>query len=143
MSTSLRIFIVDEDDSVYPLPMARYKRLRSQDPSAALTQYAEQRVRYALFVVELFDRRPVRILRAEYSYLTFDKGGKLDRADKEKETRLVFDNLPPSKFPLNETPENVIEARHIFARKQLHQKFRWTPNPEIESAIRKHLFPPS
>lgn len=142
MSTSLRIFIIDEDDTVHPLPLTRYQRLLNQNPNESLTPYAGQRVRYALLVVELFDRRPVRILRSEYSYLTFDKEGRLDRAEKEKETRLVFDNLPPSKFPLDDTPENVIEARHVFARKRFHQEFRWTPSPEIESALRDHLFRP-
>jgi hypothetical protein len=76
MGISLRIFIVDDDDTLKRLPLARYDRLLERNSKECMSQYAGKRVRYALVVVNLWNREPVEILRFEYSFLHFHAGGK-------------------------------------------------------------------
>ena len=63
MGLSIRIFIVEEDDTLKRLPMTRFDRLLKRDPNESLPKYAGKRVRYALIVVELINRRPIEIVK--------------------------------------------------------------------------------
>ena len=131
MGISLRIFLVNDDDSIQRLALARYDRLLERDPKERLPQFAGKRIRYALVVVDLVNREPVEILRIQYSYLSFDPAGRIDPAYVKEEARLAFDVLPPSP---------VIEARHIFAKKRYESQYKWTPVQEIETAIMIAIF---
>lgn len=138
MGISLRIFLVNDDDSVKRLPLAQYDRLLQRDPNECLPQYAAKQVRYALVVVDLVNRRPVEILRIQYSLLSFDSEGRIDPADREKEAKLAFEVLPP--LPTERRPVQVIDAQHRFAKKRYDDKYRWTASPEIKAAIVKAIF---
>ena len=76
MGLSIRIFIVEDDDTIKRLPLSRYERLLKRDPDERLSKYASKRVRYALIVVELINRKPKEVVRDEYAYLDFDKEGR-------------------------------------------------------------------
>ncbi len=138
MGLSLRIFLVNDDDSIQRLALARYDRLLERDPKERLPQYAGKRVRYALVVVDLTNREPVEILRIQYSYLFFDSEGRVDPTEREKEARLAFNILPPE--PVVRDFQQVVEARHYFAKKRYKDEYRWTPTAEIESAIVRAIF---
>ena len=138
MRISLRIFLVNDDDSVQRIPLARYERLVRGEPEERLLQYAGKRVRYALVVVDLINRIPVEILGIEHSFLSFDSEGRLDLSEREKGARLALDLLPPLPT-VNDIPQ-VIDARHHFARKRYDNEYRWTPSPEIEKAIMDAIF---
>ena len=138
MGISLRIFIVNADDSIQPLALARYDRLFERDSSELIPSYAGKRVRYTLVVVNLLNREPVEILRIQYSYLSFDSAGRIDPAYIEEETRLGFDILPPILKKPNTQP--IIDARHRFAQKRFDRQYKWEPTPEIESAIINLIF---
>jgi len=138
MGISLRIFLVNDDDSIQRLALARYDRLLERDPKERLPQFAGKRIRYALVVVDLVNREPVEILRIQYSYLSFDPAGRIDPAYVEEEARLAFDVLPP--LPIEQRPSAVIEARHMFAKKLYESQYKWTPAQEIETAIMIAIF---
>jgi hypothetical protein len=44
MGLSIRIFVIEEDDTIKHLPLARYERLLKRDPNESLPKYAGQRV---------------------------------------------------------------------------------------------------
>ena len=138
MGISLRIFLVNDDDSVQGLPLAQYDRLLQRDPKECLPQYAGKQLRYALVVVDLVNRRPVEILRIQYSLLSFDSEGRVDPADREKEAKLAFEVLPP--LPIKRRDMQVIDAQHRFAKKRYDDEYRWTPSPEIQAAIVEVIF---
>jgi hypothetical protein len=138
MGISLKIFLVNDDDSIQPLALARYDRLFARNPKELIPQYAGKRVRYALVVVNLINREPIEILRIQYSYLSFDSTGRIDPAYIEEETRLGFDILPP--LLIKPGPRQVIDARHEFAKKRFDRQYKWEPTPEIESAIFNLIF---
>ena len=65
MGLSVRIFIVEEDDTIKRRPLTRYERLLKRDPNESLPKYAGKRVRYALIVINLVNRRPIEFVRDE------------------------------------------------------------------------------
>ena len=138
MGISLRIFLVDDDDSIKRLPLTRYERLLQCDPEEGFPEYAGKRVRYALVVVDLVNRIPVEILRIQYSLLSFDSEGRIDPIEREKEAKLAFELLPP--MPIERDPSQLIDAQHCFAKKRYDNEYRWTPSPEIEKAIMDAIF---
>jgi hypothetical protein len=138
MGLSIRIFIVDEDDSLHRLALARYERLLRDDPAESIPEYAGKRVRHALVVVDLVNRRPVEIVHAEFAWLSFDSEGRLDRSEKEKEARLAMRAIPP--LLGEEDSEQLIDARHRFAKKRYDSEYRWKPTPEIMAAIVAAVF---
>lgn len=138
MGLSIRIFIVDEDGSLHRLALARYERLLRNDPVETIPEYAGKRVRRVLVVVDLVNRRPVEIVHAEFAWLTFDSEGLLDRSEKEQEAKLVMQAIPP--LLGEKASEQLIDARHRFAKKRYDNEYRWKPTPEIEAAIIAAIF---
>jgi hypothetical protein len=78
MGLSIRVFLVNDDDTIQQLALSRYDRLLERDPKESFPQFAGKRIRYALIVVDLVDRKPVEILHMQYSFLSFDAEGKID-----------------------------------------------------------------
>jgi len=138
MGTGFRIFLVDDDDSLHHLPMARYQRLRRREPGESLPQYAGKRVRCAMVVLEVAGRKPISMNRIDYYMLTFDDQGRVDTAELEKEARLAVEVLPP--YIDEEQSGRVIDARTHFAKKRYEHEFKWTPTPEIQAAIVSEIF---
>ena len=138
MGIGLRIFLVNDDDSIQRLALTRYDRLVGGDPEKRLPQYAGKLVRYALVVVDLINREPIEIVRIKYSYLSFDSEGKIDPAEVKKEARLAYEILPS--MPIIRDPWKVVEARRCLPPKSYDDQYKWTPTPEIEKAIVDAIF---
>jgi len=138
MGTGLKIFLINDDDSLQRFPLARFERLIDRDPKERLPQYAGKRVRYALVIVDLVNRKPVEILGIQYSILTFDSEGKIDATELEKEMTLGVDMVPiGNTAPIS---RKVVDAEHHFLQKRYENRYLWRPTPEIEEAIAKALF---
>jgi len=138
MGLSIRVFIVEDDDSINRLPLAQYERLLKRGPDERLLKYAGNRVRYALLVVDLVNRRPIEIVRDQFGFLDFDDEGQLKIGEHEKKESLTFDMLEP--ILSDQTNSRVINARHKFAKKSYLDKFSWEPTDEIIAAIAKAIF---
>jgi len=138
MGMSLRIFIVNDDDSLQRVALAKYERMRDRDPRGRLPEYAGKRIRYALVFVDLENRQPVEILQVQYSYLYFDDEGMIESDDIEKATKLALEVLP-SVLP-KEYGEPVIDARQQFAKRRFDHLYHCEPTAEIEAAIFTKIF---
>jgi hypothetical protein len=84
MSEAFRVFLVGDDDFLRRIPVGRYEKMLKADPKECLPEYAGKRVRHALVVLELVNRKPVKIIQTQYSYLSFDAEGKIDFTEFEK-----------------------------------------------------------
>jgi transposase len=138
MGLSLRVFIVEDDDTIKRLPLARYERLLKRDPDERLLEYAGKRIRYALIVVDLVNRRPIEVVRDEFAYLDFDEDGRFKEPEHDKGESSALDML--DFFSLKQQDKRVIDARHKFARKRYFDKNRWEPTDEIVAAIAEAIF---
>ena len=138
MGISLRVYLVNDDDSIHRFTLTRYERFLSRDPNERLTQYAGKRVRYILMVVDLLNREPVEILRVQYSYLYLDSEGLINPAKREEEVRLYFEIFPPE--PIIRYPWQDNEPERSLPKKCHDDKYKWTPTPKIETAIVEAVF---
>ncbi|MGD9290661.1 MAG: hypothetical protein PVG74_23790 [Desulfobacterales bacterium] len=138
MGLSIRIFIVEDDDTIKRLPLARFERLLNRDSDERLSKYAGKRVRYALIVVDLVNRKPIEVVRDEYAFLDFDREGRLKVPEFENEEISAFDMLD---FSSSEQQDSrVIDARHKFARKRYFDKHKWDPTVKIIAVIAEAIF---
>lgn len=133
------MFFVDKDDHLQPVPLKRFERfVLCEDSSERFPEFAGERVRYALITVEVEDRRPVAIKRADYSILKLTSRGKLDRVEWNRALRLVMGMIS---LPLPKAQNSsVIDASSRFYRKRHEDEFRWQPSQEIEAAIEQAIF---
>ena len=138
MGIGLRIFLVNDNDFVQRLPLTKFERLRRRYTEERLPQYAGKRVRYALVVLEMKQRKPVAIHRIQYAFLHFDSEGRLDTKEREMEARLAVELFPP--IATKGHPPQVVDARHRFARKRYTDEYKWKPSPEMEAAIVEAVF---
>jgi transposase len=138
MGLTLRIYIVKDDNTLERLPLNKYERLLDRDPNELIPRYAGKRIQYAAVVVDLVNRKPVDILRTQYSYLTFASDGRLDTKVLRKEGNLAANMILPSIRDRNQP--GLIDASHRFAKKQFDHEYKWEPTPHIESAIFEAVF---
>jgi hypothetical protein len=137
MGLSIRIFIVEDDDTIKRLPLASYERLHKRDLYEQLSKYAGKRVRYALIVLDLVNRKPIEIVRDQFGFLDFHDKERLKISEHEQKDSLAFDILAP--LLSDQTNSRVIGARHKFAKKSYLDKFSWTPMDEIIAVFFTYL----
>ena len=138
MGLSIRVFIVEDDDTIKRLPLARFERLHKRDTAERLQEYSGKRVRYALVIVDLLNRIPIEILRDEFGFLEFDDEGRLKKTEYDEQESLAFDMLSP--LFSDQKNSKVIDARHQFARKRYFDKYSWTPTDKIIADIAEVIF---
>ena len=138
MGTGIRVFFVNEDETLKRIPLTRYERLLGADPEVRFQEYAGKRVRYALATLGFVSRKPVEIVSIQYSILSFDSDGRIDDGELEKEMKLGFKMLQPAPADLDSS--NVINAKDRFAMKRYHDQYTWTPSSEVERAVVEAIF---
>lgn len=70
----MRIFIIEEDDSVHKLSHAAFELLIRQDPKECM-QIRWSKGRYAPIAVQMKNTKPVDILHTEESFFNFESNG--------------------------------------------------------------------
>ena len=116
MGIGIRVLLVDDNDSLQRLPLARLERLLHFDRRESLQQYAGKRVRCAMVFLEVAGRQVLSIRNVDYFVLQFDAKGRIDKKEWEKGMRLGMDLLPP--LFNEENPKQVINASHRFAKRR-------------------------
>ncbi len=131
MGLSCRLFLVDENDVLYRLSNTKFDQMLRRPAEHRLPRFAGARVRMASVIVGLEDRKSIRVVRTNFSILSFDKTGRFDLATYEQPLRarmdLAFGALR------NETTGsmNVIEAADRF----VDRGGRWEPSRAVARAI--------
>jgi hypothetical protein len=133
MGVSIRVFLVDDNDSLQRIPMAKLDRLLHFDRRESLQQYAGKRVRCAMAFSEVAGRRVLSIRNIDYFWLSFDDKGRIDKKEWEKGMRLGMELLPS--IPDKEHSKQVINAQHRFAKRRYEHEFKWKPSRKVEEAI--------
>ena len=81
------MFLLDEDDELYRLPNAKFGQMLRDPTSHRLVRFAGARVRMTDTAVELQNRRPIRVVRITFNYLTFDDEGCFDTSAFDRHQR--------------------------------------------------------
>ncbi len=138
MGIACRAFLVDDNDSLQKISMAKLDRLLHFIRAESLPQYSGRRVRCAMVFVEVAGRRVLGIRNIDYFLLTFDDKGRIDRKEWEKGMRLGMDLLPF--IPDGEHPKQIVNAQHRFAKRRYEHEFKWKPSLKVEEAIVSAVF---
>ena len=141
MGIGLRIYFLDDTDSLRRLPVARYERLMNRVPGEAIPQYAGNRIRCAMVSLEVEDRKPKSIIRIDYPIIPFDTEGRLDSSVLMEEMRLVTEFAFPALSILDEEDNpKIVDARDVIAKKRHSQEFTWVQEAEVEKVIVTAIF---
>lgn len=138
MGIGIRIYLVNDDDTLKRFPLARFERLLRRDEKERLREYAGKRVRYVLAAVDMFNRKPVTLLRLEFNYLALNPEGRLDERELQEAMRTGAEMLSP--LQSGERHTKIVDARHLFARRRWEAKYIWEPTPQIEKAVIEAIF---
>ncbi len=138
MGTGIRVFLVDDNDSVQCLPLTRLERLLRFDRGEGLPQHAGRRMRSAMVFLEVAGRQVLSINKVDYFLLPFDDKGRIDKKEWERAMRLGMNLLPP--LFNKDNPKQVIDASHRFARRRYEHEFKWKPSWKVEDAILNAVF---
>ena len=138
MGIGHRFYFIEDDDTIHRFPFSRYEKLIRYGSKERIPKYTGKRIRCAFMTLQLAGRKPHRILRCEYPIFTFDADGKLDSDKFEEELRLAMETMPP--IVINPQSDQVIDAKHHFAKRRYHNEFTWKPTPEIENRIYDGIF---
>jgi hypothetical protein len=134
----IQVFLVDDNDSLQRLPLARLERLFHFDRGESLSQYAGKRIRCAMVFLQVAGRQVLSIRNVDYFLLPFDDKGRINKKDWEKGMRLGMDLLPP--LFNEENPKQIINASHRFAKRRYEHEFKWKPSRKVEEAIVAAIF---
>jgi hypothetical protein len=133
MGIGCRVFLVDDNDSLQRISMARLNRLLYFDRRESLQQYAGKRVRCAMAFVEVAWRRVLSIRNVDYFLLQFNDKGRIDKKEWEKGLHLGMELLPS--LHDEQYPQQVINAQHRFAKRRYEHEFKWKPSRKVEEGI--------
>ncbi len=147
MGIGIRLFFFD-DNSVKRFSVAKFQRLWNGNVNEKIPQYAGKMIKYAMVIVETENRRPIKIIHWECSYIRIDSKGRFDHNWIEEMRKNAMDCMDPKLLELPDLPEfkekntapNIINAAHVFARKKLHNKYRWIPTDTEFSKIIQLIF---
>jgi len=71
-------FLLMKKTKIIRISTSRFDRIRNRDPKEALIQYKDSRIRYAMVILQLENRKPISIVQIDYGYLLFDSEGRID-----------------------------------------------------------------
>ena len=138
MGMTCRVFVIDDNDSLQRLSMARFDRLLRFDRQETLPQYAGKRIRCAMAVLIVDGKQVQTIRHIDYFILPFDRNGRIDKKEWTRGVRLALELLPSVLDGAH--PKQVIDARHRFMKKRYDHEFKWKPSQKVDDAIVAQIF---
>jgi len=114
MGLSSRLLLLSAHDVVHRLSEVDFNRLYSAPSAWRVAELSGQRIRWASLVVELLDRRPLRVVHRSFAFMHFDAAGRLDvqLLGREQVARMEVALAPT---PGHAATGNVTQASSHFA----------------------------
>ena len=139
-SIGIRNYLLDDDDNIYRLSIAKLDRLISGLTGNEIARFSGKKIRKVEIVVKLVDRRPVEVIRVAYHYLHFKDDGSLDLIKYDNDARDCVEAAMPdlfSKVPLlpGESSKNVLFSTQKFAKRKYVSSVSWKPNSKLECKV--------
>ena len=141
MGIGCRVFLIDDNDTLQHISVARLTRLLGFGSKETFPQYAGKRVRCAMVVLEVIDRRPVAITHMDSFVIPFDPKGRINEKEWERGIRLAVELLPS--VLEKQSSRHVIDAKHRFLSRRYEHEFKWRPSRKVEEAIAAAVFDPT
>ena len=133
MGISVRRLFVTNDGVLYRMSNAKLERMMQHPEGELVPRFAGQRVRSALLMVELVNRKPYRVLRETFSIFQFDGEGRLDVGIYDKQQIALVNIMLDPIFGKTEPRMNVHDATDKFVAKG----GSWSPDFLLKARIQK------
>jgi len=124
-------FIINEDDSLYKLPINKYEKLFRGNPNVKLEQYRNKTMRAVFLYVEMTKGKAPHLIHVDQLYLKFDKKGRLDQNWIEEQKAYSVKLFPQYSDPSS----NVVPSANRFHQKRFKDKFKWESTSELQNKI--------
>ena len=131
MGFSCRMFIVHDDGTLVRLKSNLFDRLMSDPQHHSIPEMAGKRVRMADIIVELVNRRPIRVVRQTYFVAGFDQAGRLDAARFERQQFALVESALNPVFSTPNDDDSILDATSRFVA----QGGLWRPPAELAQRI--------
>jgi len=130
-----RLFIVSDEDAVFRMPQAMFKRLMANPAEYHLPQFANQRLRFACITVDLKDRKPDSVIRIDYHYIHFTADGAIDHQRFMRDGAVIMDAFDGMEDFSSKSDGNIIDGTKRFARRERDNAILWQPSVPLEKKI--------
>lgn len=141
MNHSVRVFAVLDDRIIKKLANNKFYKLNGNDKQKAFPEYRNSKVKIAEFIVEIENRKPIRIIDEFYNYYSFDQKGRI----KEDKHRVQLELIMKSFFKEDENNDisirgNVIDATEIFLKKRIETQYKRQPDENMKNRLYEKIF---
>ncbi|MBU1677278.1 MAG: hypothetical protein KKD86_00250 [Bacteroidetes bacterium] len=139
MNLSNRVFAVLEGEEIVRIGSNQFMKLHRFDEGVSYEKFRNKKIKIALYLIELRNRKPFCVVQEWYNYYEFDEEGRFDQ-DK------YYDqiNLKLSSVNLWEDdekmPEKVIDGKIEFYKRRLENDYEWYPTKEMKNRLLEKLF---
>jgi hypothetical protein len=128
---SCRRFIVGDDGKLVRLRNTIFERLLRDPQHHTMPALAGQRVRMAEVLVQLGDRRPIRVVRRVYYVVSFDEAGRLDTTRFQQQQWALAESALDRVFEVPGDDDHVLDAASRFVA----QGGQWRPSNDLAQRI--------
>ena len=112
-------------------PSEIFDRLLRDPEHHSMPELAGRRVRMPDIIVELADRRPIRVVRQTYFVASFDQAGRLDAARFERQQLALVESALYPVFSTSNDDDRILDATSRFVA----QGGLWRPPAELAQRI--------
>jgi hypothetical protein len=131
---AFRIVLLDPAGKLQRFPATRYWKLFDHESGGRVPECAGDWARFAEAVVELVDRKPVRIVRAGFYRFKIEADGRPDANSFQEQMRLAVATLGG-----RQAEGNLLSHEGLWANQALRDRFQWKPTPFQARRIRRLL----
>ena len=135
MGFGIRVFYFDEG-KIARIPFQKFDRMNDRNTVEALPEHAGKRLRCAMVLLNVENRKPVSVRHIDYLVMPLDSHG---RVDHEEVLRSASFLIGPPERSTDEAARKVIEFRPYLS-KHYREKCRWTPHAAERETFMRLLF---
>ena len=132
MRSTPRYYLIADDGSIHRLAQATFYKLLEQKIPTPFPEFNGKRVKLATVNVRLDGRRAIAVIRASYTFMTFDAEGIFDSTewDEAADATIAAWSIPE----VGETSP-VIDARARFVDRRYEIEQTWQPSDELRNQL--------
>jgi hypothetical protein len=141
MNHSARVFAVLNDGSIKKLANNKFYILNRNDKKATFPEFSNRKLKIAEFIVELENRKPIRILYEFYNIYFFDEEGRIDDDGYQVQIKLLGQSILKKEDEDNVSIKgNVIDATNIFLERRIETQYKWHPDESMKNMLYEKVF---
>lgn len=139
MGLSYKRFLLDQDDALHRLPLAKMERMLDDPTAHPIARFAGQRVRSCEVIVEVNDRVPRRVVWMTFGMLSFDCKGCLQPEEHRRHQVALAELVLEPQIATRRPEGKIINAASRF----LSRGAAWTPSRHLQRRLEEAALHPA